>query len=275
MENVLKFPNSLWQASYTIQHRGGRLPSTSLASQKHQQAIFQSIEFGLAGHQDSERNNWIFQTMRVRKTWAKSKTRMFVRHQWIMLISLLAGSDGALWASSPSSAWGGAGEGGGKEEALWTSIASLGCMVNKWWSINYQSTQTQSFHYSYSTRIYCESNMCQGHSGSQGIRWTEQEKTTASMQTVIREIRNQMIPDGSKCHRGKHTGYATDVLFCWSCCNKEPHIGWLQWQICCLTVMGTISLKSRHQQGCLLLRAVITSEICTRLLSVTCRWLFS
>ena len=57
MGNVLKFPNSLWQANYTIQQRGGRLPSTSLALQKHQQAVFQSIEFGLAGHQDIERNN--------------------------------------------------------------------------------------------------------------------------------------------------------------------------------------------------------------------------
>lgn len=65
MGNVLKFPNSLWQANYTIQQRGGRLPSTSLVLQKHQQAIFQSIEFGLAGHQDTERNNWIFQTMFV------------------------------------------------------------------------------------------------------------------------------------------------------------------------------------------------------------------
>lgn len=92
MGNVLKFPNSLWQANYTIQQRGGRLPSTSLALQKHQQAVFQSIEFGLAGHQDIERNNWIFQTLFVRKTWAKSKTRIFVRHQWIMLISLLADS---------------------------------------------------------------------------------------------------------------------------------------------------------------------------------------
>lgn len=57
MGNVLKFPNSLWQANYTIQQRGGRLPSASLALQKHQQAVFQSIEFGLAGHQDIERNN--------------------------------------------------------------------------------------------------------------------------------------------------------------------------------------------------------------------------
>lgn len=100
MGNVLKFPNSLWQPNYTIQQRGGRLPSASLALQKHQQAIFQSIEFGLAGHQDIERNNWIFQTMFVRKTWAKSKMRIFVRHQWIMLISLLAGPAGALQACS-------------------------------------------------------------------------------------------------------------------------------------------------------------------------------
>lgn len=111
MGNVLKFPSSLWQASYTIQERGGRLPSTSLASQKHQQALFQSIEFGLAGHQDTERNNWIFQTMFIRKTWEKSKTRMFVRHQWIMLISLLADSPGVPQASSPSLAWEGGGVG--------------------------------------------------------------------------------------------------------------------------------------------------------------------
>lgn len=63
MGNVLKFPNSLWQANYTIQQRGGRLPCASSALQKHQQAIFQSIEFALAGHRDIERNNWIFQTM--------------------------------------------------------------------------------------------------------------------------------------------------------------------------------------------------------------------
>lgn len=63
MGNVLKFPNSLWQANYTIQQRGGRLPFASLDLQKHQQAIFQSIEFGLAGHWGIESNNWIFQTM--------------------------------------------------------------------------------------------------------------------------------------------------------------------------------------------------------------------
>lgn len=101
MGNVLKFPNSLWQANYTIQQRGGRLPSTSLALQKHQQAIFQSTKFGLAGHQDTERNNWIFQMMCVRRTWAKSKRRIFVRHQWIMLISLLAGSAGAPLLAPP------------------------------------------------------------------------------------------------------------------------------------------------------------------------------
>lgn len=107
MGNVLKFPNSLWQTNYTIQQRGGRLPSTSLALQKHQQAIFQSIEFGLAGHQGIERNNWIFQTMFVQKTWAKSKTRIFVRHQWLMLISLLAGYAAIPQVRSPSSAQGG------------------------------------------------------------------------------------------------------------------------------------------------------------------------
>lgn len=106
MGNVLKFPNSLWQANYTIQQRGGRLPSASLALQKHQQAIFQSIEFDLAGHQDTERNNWIFQTMFLRETWAKNKTRIFVRHQWITLISQLAGSARALQASFLLLVWG-------------------------------------------------------------------------------------------------------------------------------------------------------------------------
>lgn len=106
MGNVLKFPNSLWQANYTIQPKGGRLPSASLALQKHQQAIFQSIEFGLAGHQDIERNNWIFQTMLVQKTWAKSKMRIFVRHQWMVLTSLLVNSFGVSWVSFRSSAQG-------------------------------------------------------------------------------------------------------------------------------------------------------------------------
>lgn len=73
MANVLKSPNSLWQANYAIQQRGGRLPSTYLASQKHQQAIFQSIEFGLAGHQDIERNNRIFQTMFIQKLGKRAK----------------------------------------------------------------------------------------------------------------------------------------------------------------------------------------------------------
>lgn len=74
------------------------------ALQKHQQAIFQSIEFGLAGHQDIERSNWIFQAMFVGKTWAKSKVRIFVRHQRTVLILLLACPAGALQASTPSSA---------------------------------------------------------------------------------------------------------------------------------------------------------------------------
>lgn len=139
MGNVLKFPNSLWQANYTIQQRGGRLPSTSPALQKHQQARFQSIEFGLAGHQDIERNNWIFQTMFVQKTWAKSKMRIFVRHQWVMLISPLVGSAGAPQASPPASAWSGG--------APQTRMGSVQCVIAQIVGHSLpQPTHAQSFH---------------------------------------------------------------------------------------------------------------------------------